>query len=165
MPTTISRDDVLTVIDLLQEKKFVHIFCRMDDHLSSISDIVVWYIKSHEAWDLVGRYDWRAFVVSDPFVRAVRVIEGVKRRTKVAGFTHWDAAIKGRYGVARALIANPISLQGIRGDNLFFVLLRNHNEDVWNALWPAIGNDTRILAVNCELFSEKSDFAYVDWGE
>lgn len=165
MPATISKEDVLTVIDLLQDKKLVHVFCRLDDNLFAISEIVAWYVKSHEAWDLTGRYDWRAFVVSDPFSRAVKVIEGVKRRTRVAGFTHWDAAVKGRHGTARALVANPLSLQAITGDNLFFVLLHNENQDIWNALWPAVAKDTRILAVNCELFSEKGDFAYVDWGE
>lgn len=165
MPATISREDTLTVIDLLQEKRFVHLFCRLDDCLPVISEVVAWYVKSHEAWDLTGRYDWRAFVVSDPFARAVKVIEGVKRRTKVAGFTHWDTAVRGRHGAARAVIANPLSLQGITGNNLLFVLLRNHNEDIWNALWPSVVDDTRILAVNCELFSEKGEFAYVDWGE
>lgn len=160
-----SRTSILDTIDLLDARKLVHVFCRLDDCLPAISEIVAQYVTSREAMNLTGRYAWRAFVISDSFARAVKVISGVKRRTASTGFTHWDSAIKGQHGWARALVADPISVQGIVGDNLFFVLLRNHNEDVWNSLWPAVVKDTRILAVNCELFSEKGDFAYVDWGD
>lgn len=165
MPATMSKQEIQSTIDLLEHRKLVHVFCRLDASLPAISEIVAHYVRSRDVLDFSGRFDWRAFVICDPFAKAVEVIRGVKRRTAIAGFTHWDAAVKGRHGAARAVIANPISVQGITGNNLLFVLLRNHNEDIWNALWPAVVDDTQILAVNCELFSEKGEFAYVDWGE
>lgn len=165
MPVTTSKEDVQNTIDLLEHRKFVHVFCHLNLCMPAISKIVAAFANSRDTMDLTGRYEWRALVVSDPFARAVEVVRGVKPRITAPGFTFWDSACKGRHGAVRAVVAAPISVQGIVGDNLFFVLLRNHNEDVWNALWPAVAKDTQVLAVNCELFSEKGDFAYVDWGE
>lgn len=165
MPLTISKEDILSTIDLLEHKRLVHVFCRMEFSLPAISEIVTAFALSREHMGLQGRYDWRTFVMSNPFQRALDVVSGVKKRVPAQGFVRWDTAIKGRHGDVRAVVASPISLQGVTGNNLFFVLLGNHNEDVWNAMWPAVAKDTRILAVNSELFSERSEFAYVDWGE
>lgn len=35
MPETISRDSILDTIDLLQERRFVHVFCRLKISLHS----------------------------------------------------------------------------------------------------------------------------------
>lgn len=165
MPLTISKDKVLTVVDLLQERKLVHLFCNIRRSISALADIVAALVNKHELEPNADNPEWRGIILGGTWQLSVDVIHETQKKIKAPGMRKWNAAVHGRYGKLHAVGPYADAVQGVMGYNLFFVLLRNYNEDIWNALWPSIVDDTQVLAVNCELFSEKGDFAYIDWGE
>lgn len=166
MPALMSKINADSLTQLLEKDRLVHVSCERMAQLTPIAaEVATWFVNTRERMPVSGRPNWRAFVVSPHFEVARRVVNLATEGITVSGLRRWYSATDGRSGSLRALVADPVAVQGIAGWNLLYILLNVHDKHVWQLINNSIVADTRILAVNSELFAQWNDFTHLSWGE
>lgn len=160
MPATISKVDANVLIDALVNDNLVDIECPFFPSRPMIGEVVAWFANTRDAMPVTDHPNWRCFIVGSAFRDAVIVVNHAKQHITTPGFRFWNAAIDNKRGCVRAVVADPLSVQGIIGYNLFFVVLNNHDKDIWDAIWASVVSDTKVLSVNSELFGQWRDFTH-----
>lgn len=165
MQRTSERIDAEMLIRQLEAKRLVHVYSRdLLGILPIIGQVAAWFANTRDVAPVTDRSHWRGIVVADPFRLGTQAVGYAKNAISAPGFSRWDNAVRGRQGHLRAVVADPLSLQGTIGWNLFFIVLRNQDQKVWNSLWASVVSDTMVLAVNSETFGQWKDFAHIDGG-
>lgn len=152
--------DANVLIDALVKDNLVDIEVPFFQSLPMIGSVVAWFANTRDTMPAVDDPNWRCFVVGSAFRDAVHTVAHAKRHITIPGVRFWNAGIQSKRGSVRAVVAEPLSVQGIIGYNLFFVVLGNHDKHIWDAIWAAVADDTKVLTVNSETFGQWREFTY-----
>ena len=163
MNTTYKQHTQL-VVDALHANRYVHLFCRLDNSLPDIASVVADLFEHYENAPDPVHPEWRGCIIAPTWGYGKEFMAHVKKKVRDKSGNR-SAAIYGDYGSIHVYQADPERIEGIVGWNLFYILLRNQHPDVWDAVWASSVADTKILAVNSELFDERKEFIYLDWAE
>lgn len=160
----LSRSQVIhkSLVEVMAEENLVHLGCDSHQAIGELGKVAAWFANTRDVVPVTYHSTWRALVISTSYRQALAVVNHAKDDIVAPGFRMWNSAAIGKQGSLRAVGLDPLSVQGIMSWNLFYIVIGNQNWDFWNALWGSVVGDTKMLAVNCNLFAQRSQFTYLE---
>lgn len=150
------------LIDALLQGRLVHLGGSLGYNWKNvIGQVVAWFVNSNENAVAHEMKSWRSLIVSPNFSTSVAVATYAKSLIAVHPFRTWNSGGDCAHGNFRAVAASPLAVMNVNSTNMLWVVLQVEDKDVWQCIWQTAKPDTKILAVNSELYGQWNEFIHL----
>lgn len=158
----VSKISASSLIDALLEGRLVHLGGALGYNWKQVvGEVVAWFANSQENAPAHLLKPWRSLIVASDFNTAVAVATYAKSLVSIPRFKAWNSGGDGKHGNFRAVAASPLAVMNVNSPNMLWVVLQTEDKDVWHCIWDTVKPDTKILAVNSELFGQWNEFIHL----